>query len=303
MSHKVRAASGFTLVELLIVITIIGMLMAMAFPAYQTWVDAARRADCQKKLHEVASGVLLHEERGNGLPGYANQLPPPWRGLGEVSWQFMVLQQLQPSTAEALRDRPPAVPPYVKLFVCPVDQKSKQTASNSYVANCGMQDVPPKGNVPADWPANGVFRRQREIGPAFPDDRSHTLMLSENVQSTTWWREGRQIEEADVGFVFFVDEQNPNFPLPETKRINFGRDDGLKQNDYNYARPASHHTGGVNVAFCDGGARFLSDTIAYTVYCRLMIADHRKGMAKYPGIRKPLPEVFRGPVDDGFLEP
>jgi prepilin-type processing-associated H-X9-DG protein len=102
--------------------------------------------------------------------------------------------------------------------------------------------------------------------------------------------------------VFFVDEGNPNFPLPETKRINVGRDEPAAQSDYNYARPASHHTGGVNVAFCDGRARFLSEQIAYTVYCRLMLVDKNK--PRYPG--RPtgfLPEPFRRPVDESILDP
>jgi prepilin-type processing-associated H-X9-DG protein len=43
-----------------------------------------------------------------------------------------------------------------------------------------------------------------------------------------------------------------------------------------YARPASAHSGGVNVAFCDGHGDFLRDDIDYKVYHQLLTANGRK---------------------------
>ena len=43
-----------------------------------------------------------------------------------------------------------------------------------------------------------------------------------------------------------------------------------------YARPASAHSGGFNVAMCDGSARFVADIIDYGVYCVLMASDGSK---------------------------
>src|SRR5262249_48018082 len=43
-----------------------------------------------------------------------------------------------------------------------------------------------------------------------------------------------------------------------------------------YARPASPHSGGVNVAYCGGQGEFLRDDIDYTVYQRLMTPNGRK---------------------------
>ncbi len=43
-----------------------------------------------------------------------------------------------------------------------------------------------------------------------------------------------------------------------------------------YARPASAHSSGMNVAFCDGHGEFLRDDIDYTVYQQLMTPNGRK---------------------------
>ncbi len=61
-------SAGFTLVELLVVITIIGILIALLLPAVQAAREAARQTQCRNNLKQLALGCLNHERAHGTLP-------------------------------------------------------------------------------------------------------------------------------------------------------------------------------------------------------------------------------------------
>ena len=52
-----RRTAGFTLIELMIVIAIIGLLASIGYPAYQDQVQKTRRADAKSVLMEAANAM------------------------------------------------------------------------------------------------------------------------------------------------------------------------------------------------------------------------------------------------------
>ena len=67
-SGEHAAKRGFTLVELLVVITIIGILMSLLLPAVQAAREAARRAQCSNNLKQIGLGILNFEAAQKKLP-------------------------------------------------------------------------------------------------------------------------------------------------------------------------------------------------------------------------------------------
>lgn len=53
--HMARRTSGFTLIELMIVVVIVGILAAIAYPSYQNQVRKTKRSDAKTALTELAN--------------------------------------------------------------------------------------------------------------------------------------------------------------------------------------------------------------------------------------------------------
>ena len=93
---------GFTLVELLAVLTIIGALVALLLPAVQAAREAARRAQCENNLRQIGLALTRHGTIHNEFPVgcigcrfEAPQLGQPAMKQRFISWNSLLLPALE----------------------------------------------------------------------------------------------------------------------------------------------------------------------------------------------------------------
>lgn len=74
MNHQ-NKQPGFTLIELMIVVLVIGILAAIAVPIYQQHVISSERAAAQSAMLEIAGQLERHYTQNNQYPDDSNLSP------------------------------------------------------------------------------------------------------------------------------------------------------------------------------------------------------------------------------------
>ena len=99
-------STGFTLVELLVVITIIGILIALLLPAVQAAREAARKMQCSNNFRQTALALQNYEQQAGSFPAGqivwgvssdSNCGPDiPLPGWGSMAcWSLSILPQME----------------------------------------------------------------------------------------------------------------------------------------------------------------------------------------------------------------
>jgi len=67
-----RPMAGFSLIELMVTVAIMGIITAIAYPSYQTFLIDGRRSDAQNVLLGFATAMHRYKTENNGYTGSQN---------------------------------------------------------------------------------------------------------------------------------------------------------------------------------------------------------------------------------------
>lgn len=135
----VPAASGFTLIEVLVVVAIIALLVAILLPSLAAARESARSSQCQSNLHQMANAVIMYTvEHKSKLPG------PIHPGLYQDSWSLHEREEAQPERVFWRAH----LPYYIGRYV----EKGRQAKMVDKLATCPTHEAIMKQKV-TDYPS------------------------------------------------------------------------------------------------------------------------------------------------------
>lgn len=135
MNHSTRRRQGFTLVEMIIVASIIAMLAALLLPAISATRESARGASCQSNLHHIGL-AYAQRQLSEGRQG-----EPIWSG----SW----MGKLDPYMEKA-----------AKIYRCPSSVAALNSGKGAYVQS--SHTAHGSGGKPIQIPMEPGHRRCRQ---------------------------------------------------------------------------------------------------------------------------------------------
>ncbi len=305
MSHK--RTRGFTLVELLVVIAVIGILVALLLPAVQSAREAARRMSCRNNMKQLAHATQNNHDTFKVFPpGSVHSGPPatfplpvPWSwGMVMLTMPFMeggnVYDTVDMGTkncgAEIIKLQtagdPDPTSELIPFLVCPSDpngHKSLLSGPTGPLPNSGDAGLLYPGNYLGvsgsvdDTPAgclgiansNGMYYDLSSTRfRDLLDGTSNTLAIGERgIPGDLGW--GWLVCGGTECEHFISTEEGlaPGENLPTSVAI--------------IQRYWSWHPGGALFALADGSVQFLSYEIDYNTYTALSTRANGEVVAPY----------------------
>lgn len=294
---------GITMLEVLVVITIIGLLVALLLPAVQYAREAARRTQCASNLRSLGVGFQTYSAEHGCIPSgiiIGRNNPLGWSHLALVL-PYVGHTPLYDNLNWHLRGSHPANRTVnsttVSSFMCP----------NLALESAASGPSPPP--APVGYPGNSGSGRWGQFDGLFSWDADYSLVRLRDIQdgasktgiSTEWiptrCRNGEEID--GKGLLIFLElgsagqeeflqrclaidlqseyarNHSDNIGDSWVRGFDTGYTHSLTPNlrscfetkSYESALTASsYHPGGVHLVFADGHVQFVSDSVDMHVW-------------------------------------
>ncbi len=283
--------SGFTLVEVLVVIAIIGILVALSLPAVSAAREAARKTQCMNNLSQISLALHMYESAFEMFPSGTQEATGPISNTPtgyHISWISQILPYIdQGNSFRSLDFRLGAYDPanakvralVIPLLSCPTDAFPatglNPTGPSSSYAAC-HHDV----EAPIDVDNHGVFFLNSHVRREdLVDGSSQTIFVGEKLHfkpNDLGWLSGTRATLRNTGTP--PGATTDPFTRLYTSNLGFyGDPSSLASTPPPLTTNAalivggfdSAHMVGVHFAFGDGSVHFVATSINSSVYTQL----------------------------------
>jgi prepilin-type N-terminal cleavage/methylation domain-containing protein len=255
LSSRLRRTAGFTIVEILVVVSIFTILLTLVLPAVNHAREGARRSSCTANQVRLVGAIARH----GAIKGYMPSLSDRIEILGapgtylNTSWFAVLLPYLDRNDVYSQMQQNNAVTPPLAEALCPSGlTTARGTGWLCYGANNGTDD-----NYPCDGALARTYALRRSLDDIRERDGLTNTFLTADKQgngNSNWenWSgtSAGALSMRQWNIVAWVAAPNPTHIL---NRMDLS---------WNETPPRSGHPGGVVMTFCDGRAKFVKEDLA-----------------------------------------
>ena len=309
-----RAAclAGFTLVEHLVVIAIIGILLALLIPAVQAAREASRRTTCQNNMRQIGVALHSYESAHKKWPaGKKWSGPPNDPSSFTVAWSSFLLNDIEESALyNAINFKKPFTDPAnlpattqtIPIYLCPsTSEVEEHRTPDGHLFNLG--GLPGEGLGCIDYlgvsgpnkdirhpiteefygPQRGVLvgtkgqpNETELIEPPAITTAKITDGLSHTMCVTECTGRGVNSSGGTIGALHGAWASGSN-----VTHINDGINDSNPPKAWFNERIYSEHPSGANLLMCDSSVHFMSEDTKKRVIYALASRDGAEDVSEH----------------------